>query len=686
MISTTRATDAMSSVYDSAAFRVAIDAVNDIAEHAYLCGGTVRDMMNGRSPNDIDIAATVGDFDRLVHGYKSRLIFQGGSAVKIAKDYVHTLTSGAAKGSRLYRVKIEINVENVVHCLDMDFRELKFEGYQTMSIGDLLQKDVMTRDFRVNGLYCSTRDKIVVDLVRGIKDFENKLLSTINDAKITFKDERRMIRAVRLSIVHGYQLNSDIKEYIRSTGRKDIEESPQKRLISLEYAKVLSEVDKYADIISTLSKHGLILNSKPCPVHPQDIRNAYAVLANNIDLNDRLDQVFEKCANSRQALAVTCVIIKSSLEDRAKTSSIEFKDPFGNIFRNMVTSSQQFKSSNPEKSELYIQLQKFFHIEAMLGHPKMTRFLEVVGWHNDGNSSLVNQGQLEICYKKIIGAKSSMPVKSQSLPKSKWDGLIDQPEGVNSQRIKENDPVLDDDMKITCLFGKARSVQLSDHSPVDQMNFFRRTASMNDQPLSTIQNSSELEFMRKCRERQIDELQSLEHDLACSSDKSKSELRINHNSSFKKQREAHQVVSETFKSTEINDKPIPLKSSNLSSPIKTINNIDASNHQETVNILKASDLIAEPWKVTGLEPIQTLRMLKALSIYGELVIPGSFSESECVQVIVDLIQNKPALSIMTTEILVAEYCVKNSLKLDTERSNIRNHTEAFIEFMSSRQS
>ncbi len=59
------------------------------------------------------------------------------------------------------------------------------------------------------------KDENIIDLLDGKRDLENKVIRTIGDSKIRFREDAlRMLRAIRFSVTLGFRLDDDVEQAI----------------------------------------------------------------------------------------------------------------------------------------------------------------------------------------------------------------------------------------------------------------------------------------------------------------------------------------------------------------------------------------------------------------------------------------------------------------------------------------
>ncbi len=162
------------------------------ADHqAYLVGGCVRDLLLGRKPKDFDIAtsATPQDIRRLfrncrIIGRRFRL-----AHVFFGQKIIETATFRANPRE-----------------LDDEEREESAEGpgpdllIRRDNVFGTAEEDARRRDFTINGLFYDVDTQEVIDHVAGLPDIEAKVVRTIGDPDIRFREDPiRILRAVKFA-------------------------------------------------------------------------------------------------------------------------------------------------------------------------------------------------------------------------------------------------------------------------------------------------------------------------------------------------------------------------------------------------------------------------------------------------------------------------------------------------------
>ncbi|MCQ2379841.1 MAG: CCA tRNA nucleotidyltransferase [Victivallaceae bacterium] len=178
-------------------FDAAADAVSRIRAdgfEAMLVGGSVRDMLLGRSASDIDIVTTArpDDISRMFPG---SLLVGRSFGVTILKNGEFKFEAATAREERSY----------------MDGRhpdEVKFT--------EDLSVDVLRRDFTINALMLDPVTGEVADYVGGVDDLRHGVLRTVGDPGTRFKEDYlRMLRAVRFASRLGFEIERQTEDAMK---------------------------------------------------------------------------------------------------------------------------------------------------------------------------------------------------------------------------------------------------------------------------------------------------------------------------------------------------------------------------------------------------------------------------------------------------------------------------------------
>ncbi|MBN2573344.1 MAG: polynucleotide adenylyltransferase PcnB [Deltaproteobacteria bacterium] len=158
---------------------------------AYVVGGCVRDLLLGRKPKDFDVAtsATPSEIRRCfrncrIIGRRFRLahVFFGRKIIETATFRANPRAPEDENGDAPVEEKAP----------DLLIRRDNVFGTE--------EEDARRRDFTINGLFFDVETAQVIDHVGGLPDLEARLVRTIGDPDIRFREDPvRILRAVKFA-------------------------------------------------------------------------------------------------------------------------------------------------------------------------------------------------------------------------------------------------------------------------------------------------------------------------------------------------------------------------------------------------------------------------------------------------------------------------------------------------------
>jgi poly(A) polymerase len=164
----------------------------------YLVGGCVRDLLLGRKPKDFDVAtsATPQEIKALfrncrIIGRRFRLahIFFGSKIIE---------TSTFRANPR--EVEADELTENVPEGAALPPEEPAELLIRRDNVFGTAEEDARRRDFTINGLFYDLDADKVIDYVEGLPDLEKKVVRTIGDPQIRFREDPvRILRAIKFA-------------------------------------------------------------------------------------------------------------------------------------------------------------------------------------------------------------------------------------------------------------------------------------------------------------------------------------------------------------------------------------------------------------------------------------------------------------------------------------------------------
>ncbi len=169
---------------------------------AYLCGGSVRDLLMGRTPKDFDVVtdAHPSDVRRLFRN--SRIIGRRFRLVHIIfQDQVVEVATFRREPDRLALAEGEEESDDILITDDNTF-------------GSPVQ-DARRRDFTINALFYNIADFSVIDYVGGIDDLSEGRVRIIGDPDVRFREDPvRMMRAIEFASRLGFEIEKETYDAI----------------------------------------------------------------------------------------------------------------------------------------------------------------------------------------------------------------------------------------------------------------------------------------------------------------------------------------------------------------------------------------------------------------------------------------------------------------------------------------
>ena len=158
---------------------------------AYLCGGSVRDLLMNREPKDFDIATDA-------HPGEIRRLFRNSRIIGRRFRLVHVIFQDVIVEVSTFRREPErSNDENV---------ELLITNDNTFGTP---YQDAKRRDFTMNALFYNIADFSIIDYVGGLEDMDRRHVRVVGDPDIRFREDPvRMMRAIEFASRLGFEIES----------------------------------------------------------------------------------------------------------------------------------------------------------------------------------------------------------------------------------------------------------------------------------------------------------------------------------------------------------------------------------------------------------------------------------------------------------------------------------------------
>ncbi len=165
---------------------------------SYLVGGSVRDLLLGKSPKDFDLATNA-------HPHEINALFKNSRIIGRRFRLVHVFF----KGGKIIEVSTFRSRS--------EFEEVQTEEgltVRTDSFG-LPEEDSLRRDITINGLFYNIADFSIIDYVGGMADLEQRIIRTIGNPDERFEqDPVRMIRVIRHAARTGFSIEDQTYQAI----------------------------------------------------------------------------------------------------------------------------------------------------------------------------------------------------------------------------------------------------------------------------------------------------------------------------------------------------------------------------------------------------------------------------------------------------------------------------------------
>jgi len=162
---------------------------------AYLCGGSVRDLMVGRTPKDFDIATDA-------HPMDIRRLFRNSRIIGRRFRLVHIIFQDMTVEVSTFRREPER-----AQTPPEEGEDLLITDDNTF--GSPLQ-DARRRDFTINAMFYNIADFTLIDYVSGLDDIEAKRVRVIGDPEVRFREDPvRMMRAIEFASRLEFEIESE---------------------------------------------------------------------------------------------------------------------------------------------------------------------------------------------------------------------------------------------------------------------------------------------------------------------------------------------------------------------------------------------------------------------------------------------------------------------------------------------
>ena len=237
----------------------------DNPEGIFLVGGTVRDLLAGHPPADIDLVIK-GD---IVHAAGQIASKTGGTIIDLGK-----------KGFDVLRVA---SAETTIDITPLDHPSI--------------QADLRQRDFTINAMAYDVKARRLVDCTGGRADIQQKRIRMVSPAAFE-KDPARLVRAYRMAAVMHYSIDSETEAAI---GRhRHLVGSVAGERVWAELVKILGTADS-SPVIMRMATGGLLTaifpELQPAVGCTQNRHHPFDVFEHSLRVYDALETLLAAFGN-----------------------------------------------------------------------------------------------------------------------------------------------------------------------------------------------------------------------------------------------------------------------------------------------------------------------------------------------------------------------------------------------------
>jgi tRNA nucleotidyltransferase/poly(A) polymerase len=219
--------------------KASVSVLNDITKKgykAYIVGGSVRDIILGHNPHDVDIATNM-PMDELEDMYK-------------------TYDIGKSKDFGIVVVNVDGHQFEIAQ-FRQDGKYVDGRRPEEVTITQDFKGDASRRDFSFNAMAIDAEGNII-DYFDGKKALKNKVVQTVGNPSDRFKEDYlRMLRAARFAGKLGFDIEPKTKEAIKAN-KDNIKKMSVERIKDELWKMASQSGDKFANTIRILDDVGIL--------------------------------------------------------------------------------------------------------------------------------------------------------------------------------------------------------------------------------------------------------------------------------------------------------------------------------------------------------------------------------------------------------------------------------------------
>ena len=211
---------------------------------AYLVGGSVRDLLLGRTPKDFDIGTSA-------HPYQVKRLFKNCWIIGRRFRLAHVRFGPKAIEVATFRRQVSAQELAADEPSAIPLGEIDGDGsrdrlVQRDNTFGTPEQDAFRRDFTINALFYDIATFSIIDYTGGLQDLREGVVRSIGDPAERFQEDPvRMLRAVTMAARLGFRIDPPIDRAIDAHGA-DIARSAPARLIEEFYKLMRSGASEQA--------------------------------------------------------------------------------------------------------------------------------------------------------------------------------------------------------------------------------------------------------------------------------------------------------------------------------------------------------------------------------------------------------------------------------------------------------
>jgi tRNA nucleotidyltransferase (CCA-adding enzyme) len=255
----------------------------------YIVGGAVRDFLMDIQPHDFDLVTNA----------------KPDEIVDILKDYRTDLQGKHFGVIRVFTKDCKEGYEIASYRKDISKgRDTKGTDKKVQLDDVSLKDDLQRRDITINALVYDIDKHNIIDLVNGVNDLDNKIISTVGEAEKRFDEDRlRILRTIRFACRYGFTLDQKTEDAIlkdhRLFGISAIDDVSQERIIE-EIYKMYDYAKKRNDYVILNNYFKMLIKYDILQFIFKKLILNYAIINNSLDLTVILTSIL--CNNNTSNL------------------------------------------------------------------------------------------------------------------------------------------------------------------------------------------------------------------------------------------------------------------------------------------------------------------------------------------------------------------------------------------------